>query len=133
VRELNDGVQRFPDLLVARTLGFRQAEFFRAGEEAAAAPSIGISHALFDSLSEQAVVAQARFWARIGRSRVGFRHRGGSTPRRPWSFRTDSWQRAKRCPAGSWPLRVVFLIFPSASWPAGCHAASAGGARGAGR
>jgi len=40
VRELNDGVQRFPDLLVARALGFNEAEFFRAGEEAAAAPKL---------------------------------------------------------------------------------------------
>lgn len=40
VRALNDGVQRFPDLLVARTLGFREAEFFQAGAGAAAAPSL---------------------------------------------------------------------------------------------
>jgi LemA protein len=40
VRGLNDGVQRFPDLLVARTLGFKEAEFFRAGEEAALAPKL---------------------------------------------------------------------------------------------
>lgn len=40
VRELNDGVQRFPDLLVARTLGFAGAEFFKAGEEAAAVPKL---------------------------------------------------------------------------------------------
>lgn len=40
VRELNDGVQRFPDLLVARALGFTEAEYFKAGEEAAAAPRL---------------------------------------------------------------------------------------------
>ncbi len=40
VRELNDGVQRFPDLLIARVLGFVEAEFFKAGEEAGAAPKV---------------------------------------------------------------------------------------------
>jgi len=60
---------------------------------------------------------------------------------RPWPFPADFRQRAERFPAGSWPLRVAFLVSPSAlrlcsgqaSWPAGCHAATAGGARGAGR
>ena len=40
VRELNDGVQRFPDLLVARALGFREAEYFQADAGAAAAPRL---------------------------------------------------------------------------------------------
>jgi LemA protein len=40
VRDLNDGVQRFPDLVVARALGFAEAEFFKAGEDAAAAPKL---------------------------------------------------------------------------------------------
>jgi LemA protein len=40
VRDLNDGVQRFPDLMVARALGFAEAEFFKAGEDAAAAPKL---------------------------------------------------------------------------------------------
>ena len=40
VRGLNDGVQRFPDLLVARAMGFAEAEFFKAGDEAAAAPKL---------------------------------------------------------------------------------------------
>lgn len=38
VRQLNDRIQRFPDLLVARPLGFREAEFYsdtRAGYDAA--------------------------------------------------------------------------------------------------
>ncbi len=43
VRALNDGVQKFPDLLVARVLGFSPAEFFKAGEEAAAAPKLELS------------------------------------------------------------------------------------------
>ncbi len=30
VRDLNDGVQRFPDVLVARAAGFHDAEFFQA-------------------------------------------------------------------------------------------------------
>ena len=30
VRDLNDGVQRFPDVLVARVAGFHDAEFFQA-------------------------------------------------------------------------------------------------------
>jgi LemA protein len=38
VRALNDGVQRFPDLLVARGFGFREVEFFEAGEQERAAP-----------------------------------------------------------------------------------------------
>lgn len=40
VRELNDGVQRFPDLLTARLFGFRDAEFFRADQDAAVAPKL---------------------------------------------------------------------------------------------
>jgi LemA protein len=41
VRALNDGIQRFPDLLVARAFGFREAEFFDAPDAAAVAPRIG--------------------------------------------------------------------------------------------
>lgn len=40
VRELNTYVQRFPDLLVARLTGFREAEFFSAGIEARATPQV---------------------------------------------------------------------------------------------
>jgi len=43
VRALNDGVQRFPDRLVAKAFGFRQAEFFEAGEGAQAAPQLQLS------------------------------------------------------------------------------------------
>jgi LemA protein len=40
VREMNDGVQRFPDVLLARPFGFSEAEFFRAGEDAGQAPKL---------------------------------------------------------------------------------------------
>lgn len=40
VRALNDGVQKFPDVLVARSFGFKPAEFFEAGEGAAQAPRL---------------------------------------------------------------------------------------------
>jgi LemA protein len=40
VRELNDGVQRFPDRLVAMLTGIRETEFFRAGAGAADAPTV---------------------------------------------------------------------------------------------
>ena len=40
VRELNDGVQRFPDLLVAKSAGFAPAEFFQAEAGAAPAPKL---------------------------------------------------------------------------------------------
>lgn len=43
VRALNDGVQRFPDVLVARALGFAEAEYFRADDAAGEAPKLGIS------------------------------------------------------------------------------------------
>lgn len=33
VRDLNDAVQRVPDLIVARSFGFAPAEFFQAGDE----------------------------------------------------------------------------------------------------
>lgn len=42
VRELNDGVQRFPDLLLARPLGFTEAEYFKAGDEADVAPALNL-------------------------------------------------------------------------------------------
>lgn len=41
VRDLNDGIQRFPAVLVARTAGFREAEFFSAEEDERAAPVLG--------------------------------------------------------------------------------------------
>jgi LemA protein len=40
VRELNDGVQRFPDVLIANSFGFKQAEYFEAGEGATSAPKL---------------------------------------------------------------------------------------------
>lgn len=40
VRDNNDGVQRFPDRLVAGLFGFREAEFFEAGAAAAEAPRL---------------------------------------------------------------------------------------------
>jgi LemA protein len=43
VRENNDGVQRFPDLLVARGFGFGAAEFFEADPAAAAAPRLELA------------------------------------------------------------------------------------------
>src|SRR5688572_31140271 len=43
VRELNDGVQEFPDVLVAKAFGFREAEFFEAPAGAAAAPALEMS------------------------------------------------------------------------------------------
>jgi LemA protein len=33
VRDLNDGVQRIPDVVIARTFGFSSAEFYQAREE----------------------------------------------------------------------------------------------------
>jgi LemA protein len=41
VRANNDGVQRFPDLLVARAFGFGAAEFFEAGDDGRQAPRVG--------------------------------------------------------------------------------------------
>jgi LemA protein len=41
VRDLNDGIQRFPAVLVARAAGFKEAEFFSAEDEARVAPSVG--------------------------------------------------------------------------------------------
>ena len=43
VRELNDGVQRFPDLLIANAFGFRQAEFFEAAADAGVAPKLDLT------------------------------------------------------------------------------------------
>lgn len=43
VRALNDGVQKFPDLLVARAMGFSEAEYFKAGDDAAAAPKLELA------------------------------------------------------------------------------------------
>ena len=40
VRDLNDGVQRVPDLLVARTFGFQDAEFFQADDAKRAAVKV---------------------------------------------------------------------------------------------
>nr|WP_255527535.1 LemA family protein [Luteimonas sp. MC1828] len=43
VRDLNDGVQRVPDLVVARAFGFGDAEFFQAAEGGRAAPAVELS------------------------------------------------------------------------------------------
>jgi len=43
VRENNDGVQRFPDVLVAHAFGFAPAEFFEADAGAQAAPRVALS------------------------------------------------------------------------------------------
>jgi len=43
----------------------------------------------------------------------------GVRQRRSWRFSTGCRQRVEHGAAGSWPLRVVFLISPSASCPAG--------------
>lgn len=40
VRQLNTRIQQFPDLVVARTLGFREADYFSADIEARVAPGI---------------------------------------------------------------------------------------------
>lgn len=41
-RELSDGIQRFPDLLIAKAFGFRREEFFEAPEGAGAAPKVDL-------------------------------------------------------------------------------------------
>jgi LemA protein len=43
VRELNDGVQKFPDLLIAHAFGFKQAEFFEAPAGAETAPKLELA------------------------------------------------------------------------------------------
>ena len=43
VRELNDGVQRFPDQLIAQAFGFQAAEFFDGGDDARAAPKVELA------------------------------------------------------------------------------------------
>ena len=43
VRDLNDGVQRVPDILIARSFGFTAAEFFQAGDEQRAAVSVKVT------------------------------------------------------------------------------------------
>ena len=43
VRELNDGVQRFPDVVVARAMGFAEAEYFKADGGAGAVPKLELS------------------------------------------------------------------------------------------
>jgi LemA protein len=42
VRQYNDRCQQFPHLLVARTFGFRSAEFFAAEDGAAALPEVAL-------------------------------------------------------------------------------------------
>lgn len=42
VRANNDGVQRFPDLVVARAFGFGEAEFYEADDAARPAPTLGL-------------------------------------------------------------------------------------------
>lgn len=43
VRQLNDGIQRFPDVLMARTTGFSEAEFYAADAGDRAAPRLDLS------------------------------------------------------------------------------------------
>ena len=43
VRDYNDAIQRFPDLLIARSFGFGDAEFFQAEAASHAAPTVELS------------------------------------------------------------------------------------------
>jgi len=43
VRDLNDGVQRVPDVLVARTFGFGEAAFFQAAADTRDAPVLDLA------------------------------------------------------------------------------------------
>lgn len=43
VRQLNDGIQRFPDVLLARVAGFTVAEFYAADADDRAAPRLDLS------------------------------------------------------------------------------------------
>ncbi|MEO7917670.1 MAG: LemA family protein [Dokdonella sp.] len=43
VRQLNDGIQRFPDVLVARATGFAEAEFYAADDDDRVAPRLDLS------------------------------------------------------------------------------------------
>lgn len=43
VRQLNDGIQRIPDVLMARATGFVEAEFYAAGNDDRAAPQLDLS------------------------------------------------------------------------------------------
>ncbi len=43
VRQLNDGVQRFPDVLMARATGFSAAEFYAADDSDRAVPRLDLS------------------------------------------------------------------------------------------
>ncbi|MDH5824458.1 LemA family protein [Luteimonas sp. RD2P54] len=43
VRDYNDATQRFPDLIVARGLGFRHAGFFQTREDERAAPAVELA------------------------------------------------------------------------------------------
>lgn len=43
VRDYRDGIQRVPDVLVARSFGFREAEFFQAQDEGRAAVKVELS------------------------------------------------------------------------------------------
>jgi LemA protein len=40
VRDFNDGIQRFPSLLIAGAFGFRGAEFFQAEDGSQQAPTV---------------------------------------------------------------------------------------------
>lgn len=43
VRSLNTRIESFPDLVIARTFGFQQAEFFDADDDAAAVPKVALN------------------------------------------------------------------------------------------
>lgn len=43
VRDYNDGIQRFPALLIAASFAFKQAEFFQAERDSTAAPEVRLS------------------------------------------------------------------------------------------
>jgi len=43
VNLFNNRIQKFPDMLIANTFGFKPAEFFDADEKATAAPQVALS------------------------------------------------------------------------------------------
>lgn len=43
VRDYHDGIQRVPDVAIARSFGFREAEYFQAGDEQRAAVNVELA------------------------------------------------------------------------------------------
>ena len=112
VRDYNDGVQRVPDLLVAKASASPPAEFFQAGDGRAAAP-MRRAGAVMRPLLAAALAAglSARRRGAAGRTHPRLRQRSTCTPTAAWTW----WSTSACAPSGNQSAAASIATSPPAT------------------